>query len=148
MDGLFVLLVLFLLLVVLGLGLVLVPVPVLVPVRVRGSAPTKNDTNTPRHTMTLNHRADSFRSFSARFQLTVNVVALFICTVGAITGFGTPLKPIQLAASVGEPDHGHLRGLGPCYGAAHPRPPTAPALRVYPISARVQGALYGGSVPV
>jgi calcium-translocating P-type ATPase len=38
---------------------------------------------------------DNIRRF-LQFQLTVNVVALFICMVGAITGFGTPLKPVQL----------------------------------------------------
>jgi len=38
---------------------------------------------------------DNIRRF-LQFQLTVNVVALGICMVGAVTGFGTPLKPVQL----------------------------------------------------
>eukprot|EP00285_Hemiselmis_virescens_P015269 CAMPEP_0173385832 /NCGR_PEP_ID=MMETSP1356-20130122/8436_1 /TAXON_ID=77927 ORGANISM="Hemiselmis virescens, Strain PCC157" /NCGR_SAMPLE_ID=MMETSP1356 /ASSEMBLY_ACC=CAM_ASM_000847 /LENGTH=445 /DNA_ID=CAMNT_0014341813 /DNA_START=102 /DNA_END=1435 /DNA_ORIENTATION=- len=38
---------------------------------------------------------DNIRKF-LQFQLTVNVVALSICTLGAILGFGTPLKPVQL----------------------------------------------------
>jgi len=38
---------------------------------------------------------DNIRRF-LQFQLTVNVVALTICLVGAVTGFGTPLKPVQL----------------------------------------------------
>ena len=38
---------------------------------------------------------DNIRRF-LQFQLTVNVVALVICMVGAVTGFGTPLKPVQL----------------------------------------------------
>jgi len=42
---------------------------------------------------------DNIRRF-LQFQLTVNVVALVICMVGAVTGFGTPLKPVQLLVSV------------------------------------------------
>ncbi len=38
---------------------------------------------------------DNIRRF-LQFQLTVNVVALTICLIGAVTGFGTPLKPVQL----------------------------------------------------
>jgi len=38
---------------------------------------------------------DNIRKF-LQFQLTVNVVALTVCTLGAILGFGTPLKPVQL----------------------------------------------------
>jgi magnesium-transporting ATPase (P-type) len=38
---------------------------------------------------------DNIRRF-LQFQLTVNVVALVLCFMGAITGFGTPLKAIQL----------------------------------------------------
>jgi len=38
---------------------------------------------------------DNIRRF-LQFQLTVNIVALVLCLVGAITGFGTPLKAIQL----------------------------------------------------
>jgi Ca2+-transporting ATPase len=38
---------------------------------------------------------DNIRRF-LQFQMTVNVCALILCMVGSITGFGTPLKPIQL----------------------------------------------------
>ncbi len=38
---------------------------------------------------------DNIRRF-LQFQLTVNVTALITCLAGAVTGFGTPLKPIQL----------------------------------------------------
>jgi len=38
---------------------------------------------------------DNIRRF-LQFQLTVNVVALTICLIGSVTGFGTPLKPVQL----------------------------------------------------
>jgi magnesium-transporting ATPase (P-type) len=38
---------------------------------------------------------DNIRKF-LQFQLTVNVVALTICVLGAALGFGTPLKPVQL----------------------------------------------------
>merc|ERR1712146_844172 len=38
---------------------------------------------------------DNIRRF-LQFQLTVNVVALLVTFVGAMTGYGTPLKPIQL----------------------------------------------------
>ena len=33
---------------------------------------------------------------AAQFQVTVNVCALVLSLAGAITGFGTPLRPIQL----------------------------------------------------
>jgi magnesium-transporting ATPase (P-type) len=38
---------------------------------------------------------DNIRRF-LQFQLTVNVTALVTCLAGAVTGFGTPLKPVQL----------------------------------------------------
>jgi magnesium-transporting ATPase (P-type) len=38
---------------------------------------------------------DNIRRF-LQFQLTVNVTALTTCLAGAVTGFGTPLKPVQL----------------------------------------------------
>ena len=38
---------------------------------------------------------DNIRRF-LQFQLTVNVTALAICLTGAVTGCGTPLKPVQL----------------------------------------------------
>mmetsp|Transcript_58738 Transcript_58738/g.155402 ORF Transcript_58738/g.155402 Transcript_58738/m.155402 type:complete len:519 (-) Transcript_58738:1058-2614(-) len=38
---------------------------------------------------------DNIRRF-LQFQLTVNVCALVLCLMGAITGFGTPLRPIHL----------------------------------------------------
>ncbi len=42
---------------------------------------------------------DNIRKF-LQFQLTVNVVALMICTIGACLGFGTPLKPVQVCMCV------------------------------------------------
>lgn len=46
---------------------------------------------------TLLHRSvyDNIRRF-LQFQMTVNIVALTICAIGAITGFGTPLTAVQL----------------------------------------------------
>jgi magnesium-transporting ATPase (P-type) len=42
---------------------------------------------------------DNIRKF-LQFQLTVNVVALMVCTIGACLGFGTPLKPVQVGVHV------------------------------------------------
>ena len=41
-------------------------------------------------------RATPRRAAPPQFQLTVNVTALVTCLAGAVTGFGTPLKPVQL----------------------------------------------------
>jgi magnesium-transporting ATPase (P-type) len=38
---------------------------------------------------------DNIRRF-LQFQITVNVVALTLCSIGAITGVGTPLTAVQL----------------------------------------------------